>query len=208
MVILHCVRTCSEQLWWWYCTVSEHVANSCDGDTALSEHVVNSCDGDTALSEHVVKVINRILTAVMWSSVDSIQYAVCYMAVWMFTALSACLFSRRNTVDAADCCGMFGDERGRHCCSLCCHIMSVFSVCPWIQHFSLLMYQCTLWCVAALTRQHIITSSAFKFCTSLTDITWLFTHYLFCFLIYNNIAPEDIQRISVNCLFCIIMKCP
>jgi hypothetical protein len=33
--------------------VSEHVANSCDGDTALSEHVGNSCDGDTALPEHV-----------------------------------------------------------------------------------------------------------------------------------------------------------
>jgi len=43
----------SEQLWWWYCTVSEHVAKSCDGDTALSEHIANSCDGDTALSEHV-----------------------------------------------------------------------------------------------------------------------------------------------------------
>jgi hypothetical protein len=36
--------------------VSEHVGNSCDGDTALSEHVVNSCDGDTALSERVVRV--------------------------------------------------------------------------------------------------------------------------------------------------------
>jgi hypothetical protein len=45
--------------------VSEHVANSCDGDTALSEHVANSCDGDTALSEHITKVINRTLTAVM-----------------------------------------------------------------------------------------------------------------------------------------------
>ena len=37
--------------------MSEHVAKSCDGDTALSEHIANSCDGDTALSEHVAKVI-------------------------------------------------------------------------------------------------------------------------------------------------------
>jgi len=118
------VRTCSEQLWWWYCTVWEHIANSCGGDTALSEHVANSCDGDTALSEHLAKVINRTLTAVMWSSVDSIQYAVCYLAVWMFTALLAWLFSRHNTVDASDCCGIFCDERGRQCCSLSCHIMS------------------------------------------------------------------------------------
>ena len=53
--------------------LSENVANSCDGDTALSEHVANSCDDDTALSEHVAKVINRTLTAVVWSSVGSIQ---------------------------------------------------------------------------------------------------------------------------------------
>ena len=108
MVILHCVRTCSEQSWW--CTASERVANSCDGGTALSEHVA--------------KVMNRTLTAVMWSSVDSIQWAVCYLAARMFTALWAWLFSRRNTVDAADCCGMSCDKRGRQCCSLSCHIMS------------------------------------------------------------------------------------
>ena len=45
--------------------MSEHVANSCDSDTALSEHVANSCDGDTGLSQHVAKVIIRTLTAVM-----------------------------------------------------------------------------------------------------------------------------------------------
>jgi hypothetical protein len=45
--------------------VSEHVANTCDGDTALLEHVANSCDADTALSEHLAKVISRTLTAVM-----------------------------------------------------------------------------------------------------------------------------------------------
>ena len=84
-------------MWWWYCTVSEHVA----------------------------KVRNRTLTAAMWSSGDSIQYAVCYMAIWMFTVLWAWLFSRHNTVDVADCCGMFCDERGRQCCSMSCHIVSV-----------------------------------------------------------------------------------
>ena len=41
--------------------MSEHVVNSCDGDTALSEHVANSCDGDTALSEHVQTVVMVIL---------------------------------------------------------------------------------------------------------------------------------------------------
>jgi hypothetical protein len=88
----------SEQLWWWYCTVWEHVA----------------------------KVRNRTLTAVMCSSGDdSIQYAVCYMATWLFTVLWAWLYSRCNTVDAADCCGMSGDERGRLCCSMSCHIVSV-----------------------------------------------------------------------------------
>ena len=30
-----------------------------------------------------------------------------------------------NTVDAAEYCGMSGDERGRQCCSMICHIMSV-----------------------------------------------------------------------------------
>jgi hypothetical protein len=45
--------------------VSEHVANSCDGDTVLSEHVANSWDGDTALSEQITKVINSALTAVI-----------------------------------------------------------------------------------------------------------------------------------------------
>jgi hypothetical protein len=30
-----------------------------------------------------------------------------------------------RTVGAADCCGMSGDERGRQCCSMNCHIMSV-----------------------------------------------------------------------------------
>ena len=43
----------------------------------------------------------------------------------MFTALWAWLFSRHNTADAADCCGMSGDERGRQCCSVRCHIVSV-----------------------------------------------------------------------------------
>ena len=46
------------------------------------------------------------------------------MAVWMFTALWAWLFSRHNTVGAADCCGVSCDERSRKCCSLCCHIVS------------------------------------------------------------------------------------
>ena len=60
--------------------MSEDVANHCDGDTALSQHVANSCDGDTALSQRVAKVRNRTLTAVMCSSIDSIQYAVCCMS--------------------------------------------------------------------------------------------------------------------------------
>jgi len=46
------------------------------------------------------------------------------MATWMFTALWAWLFSRHNTVDAADYCGMSGDERGRQCWSMSCHIVS------------------------------------------------------------------------------------
>jgi hypothetical protein len=37
-------------------------------------------------------------------------------------------------------------------------VSSVFSVCSWIHHFSMLTYHCTLWWVAALTRQHIITA--------------------------------------------------
>jgi hypothetical protein len=40
----------------------------------------------------------------------------------------------------------------------------------------MLPYHCTVCCVAALTRQHIITSSTFKFWSSLADDTWLFTH--------------------------------
>ena len=35
------------------------------------------------------------------------------------------LFSRHNTVYVADYCGMSGDERGRQCCSMSCHIVSV-----------------------------------------------------------------------------------
>jgi hypothetical protein len=58
----------------------------------------------------------------------------------------------------------------------------------------MLTYQCSLWCVAALTMQHIITSSTLKFWASLADGTWLFTHYSFCFSIFNNIAPEDIHE--------------
>jgi len=51
-----------------------------------------------------------------------------------------------------------------------------FSVFLWIDHFSMLPYYCTLWCVAALTRRHIITTSSSKFWASLADDTWLFTH--------------------------------
>ena len=61
----------------------------------------------------------------MLSSGDCIQYAVCYMAVWVFTALWAWLFSRHNTVDAAVYYVMSCDERGRQCCSMSCHIVSV-----------------------------------------------------------------------------------
>ena len=51
--------------------MSEHVANSCDGDTALSEHVANSCDGDTALSEHVANSCDgdTALCHNMWQTV-------------------------------------------------------------------------------------------------------------------------------------------
>ena len=63
----------------------------CYLDSLYCSWIANSCV--------VAKVRNRILTAVMWSSGDSIQYAVCYMAAWMFTALWALLFSRHNTVD-------------------------------------------------------------------------------------------------------------
>jgi hypothetical protein len=47
--------------------------------------------------------------------------------------------------------------------------------------------------VAALTGQHIITSSPFKFLSSLADDTWLFTHQSFSFSIYNPVAPEYIH---------------
>ena len=58
----------------------------------------------------------------------------------MFTALLAWLFSRRNTVDAADYCGMSGVERGRQWCSMSCHIMSVHvciegSVSSFLSHY-------------------------------------------------------------------------
>jgi len=58
--------------------------------------------------------------------------------------------------------------------------------------FPMLMYHCTLWCVTALTRQHIITTSVFNFWTSLADDTWLFTLQCFSLLIYNHVAPQDI----------------
>jgi hypothetical protein len=48
--------------------------------------------------------------------------------------------------------------------------------------------------VAALTRLHIITSSTFKFWSSLADDTWLFTHMSFLFLIYNHVAPQNIRE--------------
>jgi hypothetical protein len=56
------------------------------------------------------------------------------------------------------------------------------------------MYHCTLWCVATLTRQHILTSSTCRFWASLGDDTWLFTHLSFCYSIYNHVAPETINE--------------
>jgi len=48
--------------------------------------------------------------------------------------------------------------------------------------------------VAALTRQHIITTLTFKFCASLADTTWLFTLLSFLVLIHNHVAPENIHE--------------
>jgi hypothetical protein len=47
--------------------------------------------------------------------------------------------------------------------------------------------------MAALTRQHIITSSVFSFWSSVADDTWLFRHCSLIFLIYSHVAPEDIH---------------
>ena len=58
----------------------------------------------------------------------------------------------------------------------------------------MLTYHCTLWCMAALTKQHITTSSTFKFWSFIADVTWLFTLQCFGFFIYNHVAPEDIHE--------------
>ena len=73
--------------------------------------------------------------------------------------------------------------------------------------FSIPTYHCTLWCVAALTRQHIITSSTFNFWASLADDTRLFTHQSFDFQFIILLPQKIFMGISFNCLFCImIMK--
>jgi len=64
----------------------------------------------------------------------------------MFTALSAWLFSRHNTVDAADCCGMSGDERGRQQCFL------VVILC---------LYKSVLRAVSVVFLSHYVTSICF-----------------------------------------------
>jgi hypothetical protein len=58
-----------------------------------------------------------------------------------------------------------------------------------------------LWCVAALTRHSIITSSVFKFCASLADDTCLLTCYPFSFLIYIHFTPEDTREHFNGLLF-------
>jgi len=71
----------------------------------------------------------------------------------------------------------------------------------------MLLYHCTLWCVAALTRQHIITSS-FKFVASLADVTCYSHTSLLVFQFLVILLLNIFMSISMNSLFCIIkMNC-
>jgi len=61
---------------------------------------------------------------------------------------------------------------GRESCNKCMYSsLEQFSY----PTFPMITYHCTLCCVTALTRQHIIISS-FKLGTSLADGIWLFAH--------------------------------